>query len=97
MQSLITPSRHALTLGAAVVTVALGLSAIALADGAATDSKTKKAKIKCPRKVTSGRKVTCKVVGQAAEGPQGLEGRHRCHGYARVHGLARAERRRGGE
>ncbi len=74
MQRRIPSSRRALAIGGAVLTVVLGLSAIALADGAATGSKAKKAKVKCPSKVTSGKKVTCNVVGQLPAGPRGPKG-----------------------
>ncbi len=81
MQSLITPSRHALTLGAAVLTVALGLSAIALADGAAHRLEGQEGEGQVPKKGDQRKKVTCKVVGQLPKGPKGSKGADRCRGY----------------
>lgn len=51
-----------------------GIAAVALAAGGASVSKSPRVKVKCPRGVTSGSKVTCKVVGPLPRGPQGPQG-----------------------
>lgn len=57
----------------AVIAVA-GFAAVALAAGVATDSKAPKLKIKCPKKVASGKKVTCRVLHGLTRGPKGDKG-----------------------
>jgi hypothetical protein len=52
----------------------IGVSAVAIAAGGATSSKTGKVKVKCPTKVLSGKKVTCKTFGHLPAGPQGAQG-----------------------
>jgi cell division septation protein DedD len=74
MQRTIIPSRRVLMVGATVLVAMAGISAIALANGTASGSKSKKVKVKCPSKVTSGKKVTCKVVGRLPVGPRGPKG-----------------------
>ncbi len=58
---------------AAVVAV-VGVSAVALAAPGASDSKAPKVKVKCPTKVLSGKKVTCRLFGRLPRGPQGPQG-----------------------
>ncbi len=60
------------TLAAAALVVAVGAGSIAIAT-AATDSKAK-ITLKCPIKVATGKKVTCKVFGKLPRGPQGPQG-----------------------
>jgi Collagen triple helix repeat (20 copies) len=57
----------------AVVAVA-GASAIALAAPGATTLKAPKVKVKCPTKVLSGKKVTCRLFGKLPQGPKGDQG-----------------------
>lgn len=59
--------------GIAAVTAAVGVAAIALAAGGATTSATK-VKVKCPKKVVKGKKVTCRIAGKLPRGPQGAKG-----------------------
>jgi hypothetical protein len=74
MHRSIGPSRRAAAVGTAVLIAAVSVAAVAMAAVGATDSKSKKAKVKCPRKVGSGKKVTCKVIGQLPKGPKGPKG-----------------------
>ena len=61
-----------LPLGAAAATALLAaVAAVALA---ATASKAPKVKVKCPTAVTTGKKVTCRVVGRLPQGPAGPQG-----------------------
>lgn len=59
-------------LAAAIAVV--GVSAVALAASGAGVSKAPKVKVKCPTKVLSGKKVTCRVFGKLPQGPQGPRG-----------------------
>jgi hypothetical protein len=65
-------------LTAAVLTAAIavaGVAGAALAAGVATDSRAaKKVRIKCPRKVRTGRKVTCRLFTRLPRGPRGRRG-----------------------
>jgi hypothetical protein len=67
--------RRLLLPGVAALIAALAVSAIAIAAGGpATSSKAGKVKVKCPTKVLSGKKVTCKLFGHLPAGPQGPQG-----------------------
>lgn len=70
------PSSLARFLPAVVAAVALwaGIVAVALAAGGAGSSKSAQLKVRCPSKVTSGAKVTCKVLGRLPHGPRGARG-----------------------
>jgi Collagen triple helix repeat (20 copies) len=71
------PSRGASrlpTIVLAAAIVVLGVSAIALATPGATTSKAPKVKVKCPTKVLSGKKVTCRLFGNLPQGPRGEQG-----------------------
>jgi hypothetical protein len=48
--------------------------AVAVAAGPASSSKAGKVKVKCPTKVLSGKKVTCKLFGSLPPGPAGAKG-----------------------
>jgi hypothetical protein len=75
MRNLSISLRHAATLGLAALIAAVGVSAVAIAAGGpVTSSKAGKVKVKCPTKVLSGKKVTCKVFGRLPAGPQGPQG-----------------------
>jgi collagen triple helix repeat protein len=52
----------------------VGVSAVALAALGAGVSKAPKVKVKCPTKVLSGKKVTCRLFGKLPQGPQGPKG-----------------------
>lgn len=72
-----TPSHGAsrLPVVAAVAAVAVvGVAAVALAAPGASDSKAPKVKVKCPTKVLSGKKVTCRLFGKLPQGPKGEQG-----------------------
>jgi collagen triple helix repeat protein len=57
---------------AAVMAIALaGVAAVALAAGS---SKSARVKVKCPSSVTTGKKVTCRVIGRLPQGPVGPQG-----------------------
>ena len=71
MRNLSIPLRRAVL--PALVAV-IGVSAVALAASGATSSKAGKIKVKCPTKVLSGKKVTCKAFGRLPAGPQGPQG-----------------------
>jgi hypothetical protein len=75
MHRSIWPSRRPVAMGIAILIAAVCMTAVAMASVGATDSKSKKAKVKCPRKVSSGKKVTCKVIGQLPKGPKGAKGK----------------------
>ncbi len=68
-----TRRTNAVALAALAVLGVLGIGAIALAANG-TASKAKKAKVKCPAKATSGKKITCKIVGKLPKGPKGPKG-----------------------
>lgn len=56
---------------AIVAAVALaGVAAVALAAGGSKS----KVKVKCPTNVTSGKKVTCRIIGRLPQGPAGPQG-----------------------
>ncbi|HEY6549784.1 MAG TPA: collagen-like protein [Solirubrobacterales bacterium] len=75
MRNLSIPLRRPALLGLIALLTAIGVSAVALAaGGAATNSKAGRVKVKCPTKVLSGKKVTCKVFGRLPAGPQGPQG-----------------------
>jgi hypothetical protein len=69
MRDLSMPLRRGAFLGLAAV-----LAVSAVAAGTATSSKAGRVKVKCPAKVLSGKKVTCKVFGHLPAGPQGSQG-----------------------
>jgi Collagen triple helix repeat (20 copies) len=62
------------TIGTIAVIAIAGFAAVALAAGVATDSKAPKLKIKCPKTVASGKKVTCRVLHGLTRGPKGDKG-----------------------
>ena len=75
MRNLSMPLRRAAVVGAVTLIAVAGVSAVAIAAaGPATSSKAGKVKIKCPTKVLSGKKVTCKLFGHLPPGPQGPQG-----------------------
>jgi Collagen triple helix repeat (20 copies) len=65
-------SRRLLAVGVAAVAAVIAVAAVALAAGAA--SKAPKVKVKCPTRVLSGKKVTCRLFGKLPPGPQGPQG-----------------------
>lgn len=65
-------ARRLPALGVATVMAVIAVAAVALAGGVA--SKAPKVKVKCPTQVTSGKKVTCKLLGKLPQGPQGARG-----------------------
>lgn len=70
------PSKHARRLSAAALAIVLvfgGIAAVAVAAGAG-GAKSAKVKVKCPRKVLGGKKVTCRVIGELPQGPVGPQG-----------------------
>jgi hypothetical protein len=70
-----SPLRRALLLGLAALVAVAGITAVAVAaSGPATSSKAGKVKVKCPTKVLSGKKVTCRLFGRLPAGPQGPQG-----------------------
>jgi hypothetical protein len=54
--------------------VVVGASAVALAASGANSSKAPKVKVKCPAKVLSGKRVTCRLFGKLPQGPRGPRG-----------------------
>jgi hypothetical protein len=75
MRNLSIPLRRGAVIGLAALLAAVGVSAVAVAaSGTANSSKAGKVKVKCPAKVLSGKKVTCKVFGRLPAGPQGPQG-----------------------
>lgn len=74
MRNRSTSFRRGLPLFVAALVTILGVAAVAMAAGGATSSKAGKVKVKCPTKVLSGKKVTCKLFGRLPAGPQGPQG-----------------------
>jgi hypothetical protein len=75
MRNLPIRFRRTLLTSVAALIAALAVSAIAIAAGGpVTSSKAGKVKVKCPTKVLSGKKVTCKLFGHLPPGPQGPQG-----------------------
>jgi hypothetical protein len=75
MHDLSISLRRGAAIGLAALIAAIAVSAVAVAAaGTATSSKAGKVKVKCPTKVLSGKKVTCKVFGHLPAGPQGPQG-----------------------
>jgi len=75
MRNLSTSLRRGAVIGLATLFAAIGVSAVAVAaGGTATSSKAGKVKVKCPTKVLSGKKVTCRLFGHLPAGPQGPQG-----------------------
>jgi Collagen triple helix repeat (20 copies) len=74
MRTSSNPRRRLAAAGAASLIAVVGISAVALAASGATDSKAPKVKVKCPVKVLSGKKVTCRLFGNLPRGPQGPQG-----------------------
>lgn len=68
------PFRRAALAGAAALIALAGVAALAFAAGDATVSKAAKVKVKCPTRVLSGKKVTCRLFGRLPQGPQGARG-----------------------
>ncbi|HEX4464800.1 MAG TPA: collagen-like protein [Solirubrobacterales bacterium] len=67
--------RRVLPLAVAALVAVIGATAVAVAAGGATSSKAGKVKVKCPARVLAGqKKVTCRVFGKLAAGPQGPQG-----------------------
>jgi hypothetical protein len=69
-----TPVRRALAPASIAMVAVLGLAAVAMAAGGASSSKAGKIKIKCPTRVLTGKKVTCRVFGSLPHGPAGPRG-----------------------
>jgi len=59
-----------MVVGALIAAVSIGSIAIAAGAG----SSKAKVKVKCPSTVVTGKKVTCRVLGQLPQGPQGQTG-----------------------
>ncbi len=75
MRNLSMPLRRGALLALAALFAAASVSAVAVAaSNTATSSKAGKVKVKCPTKVLTGKKVTCKVFGRLPAGPQGAQG-----------------------
>lgn len=74
MRNLSMPLRRAVLTGLAALVAVTSVSAVAIAAGGTTSSKAGKLKVKCPAKVLSGKKVTCKAFGHLPAGPQGPQG-----------------------
>lgn len=71
------PSSGAGRLPAVAVIAAIavvGITAAAIAATGASSSKAPKVKVKCPTKVLSGKKVTCRLFGKLPQGPKGDQG-----------------------
>jgi hypothetical protein len=66
--------RRLWAVGVIAIAIVAGFAAVVLAAGLATDSKAPKLKIKCPKKVASGKKVTCRVLHGLTRGPKGEKG-----------------------
>jgi hypothetical protein len=64
--------RVAVGLGIAALVAILSVAAVAMAAGGA--AKAGQVKVKCPRRVLTGKKVTCRLVGPLPAGPQGARG-----------------------
>jgi hypothetical protein len=65
--------RRVLGLLALAALAAVGVAAIALAAGGAHSSRAQ-VRIRCPRALTNGRRVTCRVFGRLPHGPRGPRG-----------------------
>lgn len=72
MRNFSSSPRRALIFGAVAAAMLAGATAVAV--GSATSSKAGTVKVKCPTKVLSGKKVTCRVFGRLPAGPQGPKG-----------------------
>ncbi len=68
------PSRLTRRLPAIALASAIALAGIAAVALAASGSKLVKVKVKCPTKVLTGKKVTCRVIGKLPPGPAGPQG-----------------------
>jgi hypothetical protein len=73
MRKLFRSGRLVAAILAATVAV-VAVAGAALATGFATDSRAKKVRIRCPRQVRTGRKVTCRLFGRLPRGPAGPRG-----------------------
>ncbi len=73
MRNLRLPRGGMSILGAVATVAVLAAGTAALAAGATT-SKAPKLTIKCPAKVMTGKKVTCRVFGNLPRGPRGSQG-----------------------
>lgn len=67
-------ARRLPAVGLVVAIAVVGVSAVALAAAGAGVSKAPKVKVKCPTKVLSGKKVTCRLFGKLPRGPRGEQG-----------------------
>lgn len=75
MRNLSNRLRHrVLPLSAGVAIAAAAIAAVAVAAGPASGSKAGTVKVKCPTRVLSGKKVTCRLFGHLPAGPQGPQG-----------------------
>jgi len=72
---------RALAIGAMAALIAVALGAVALAAGGAHSSRAK-VRIKCPRTVRTGQRVTCRVFGRLPRGPRGPQGARGARGPA---------------
>jgi hypothetical protein len=61
-------------IGATALLVVAGFAAVALAAGGAADSRAPRVRVRCPRRVIGGSRVTCRVVGRLPRGPRGARG-----------------------
>jgi hypothetical protein len=68
------PSKLARRLPAAALAIVVALGGIAAVAAGAGGAKSAKVKVKCPRKVLGGKKVTCNVIGRLPQGPAGPQG-----------------------
>lgn len=66
-------TRHLPTAAIAVTVALAALASVALAATGGA-SKSPQVKVKCPSMVTSGKKVTCRVLGPLPQGPAGPQG-----------------------
>jgi hypothetical protein len=73
MQGSSKRQRRMIAIGAMVAAAVIGVAAVALAAGGAHSSRAK-VRIKCPKTVRSGNKVTCRVFGRLPHGPRGPRG-----------------------
>jgi collagen triple helix repeat protein len=69
-----TPSKPIRRMTVTVAVAAVAMTAVAAVALGATDSRAPKVKIRCPRAVLHGRKVTCRLFGRLPHGPAGPQG-----------------------
>ena len=87
--------RRLAAVGTATLIAVVGIVAAALAAGGATDSKAPKVKVKCPTRVLSGKKVTCRLFGKLPQGRQGPQGSRGPQGQKGQRAERRQRRERG--